>query len=628
MPYTVDFETTTRAEDCRVWACGLCNIDDVDDFTYGNSMEWFIDWCKHQLSEKVYFHNVKFDGEFILSYLLRNGYKWVDDTGNRRIKLDFNEFTTKIADTGAWYEIKICFKAEGNKQRHLITIYDSYKIIPMPVRNVAKAFGLSILKGNIDYDAPRPVGHILTTEEMMYLHNDVAIMAMALKQMFAKGLTKMTQASNALGNYKEIMGDRYDYFFPELDKETDDFIRKSYRGGFTYLKQGYSDKEVGEGLVFDVNSLYPAMMRYKELPAMEPEFFKGKYVKDNAKRLYIQHFKCAFKIKPNHIPTIQIKGCFRYTSNEYITSTFTCYGEKGDDDYREWYEDEELFLTNVDLELFLEQYDIIGDIEWIDGCKFFCAKNMFNEYIDYWTDEKIKAGKEHNKGLRQIAKLMLNALYGKFGSRTEGANKKPYLGEDNIVHYEDLPKQDRKPVYIPVATFVTAYARAYTIRSAQACYDRFVYADTDSLHILGTEMPTNLNIDPYELGAWKHESTFVKARFIRQKTYLEIMSVDNDEIEAFESDDDTIPYRHFLNKEEHTLMKVTCCGMPAGVYPHVTWENYHIGVEYKEGKLMPKRCVGGVVLENTTMKIHVPTTALYDGTQPKPKNIKKLKKKS
>lgn len=628
MPYTVDFETTTQENDCRVWACGICNIDDTDDFIYGNSMEWFIDWCKHQSSEKVYFHNVKFDGEFILSYLLRNGYTWVNGTRtdgvNKPVKLNFNEFTTKIADNGAWYEIKICFKADGNKQRHLITIQDSLKIIPLPVQKVAKAFGLPILKGHIDYEAFRPVGHILTAEEIVYLHNDVCIMAMALRQMFAQGLTKMTQASNALADYKARMGNRFKYWFDMLPVHVDEFVRKSYRGGFTYLKPGFSDIDIGKGLVFDVNSLYPAMMRYKRLPFGYPVYYKGKYEPDEVRDLYVQHIRCAFKIKPNHIPTIQLKGNFMYSANEYITSTLQTYGYKGDDDYREWYEDEEMYLTNIDLELFLEQYDIIGDIEYIDGYKFCSAKGMFNDYIDYWTEVKIKAGKEGNKGLRQIAKLMLNALYGKFGTRTKGANKRPYIGEDNIVHYEDLPQEARDGVYIPVATFVTAHARAYTIRSAQAVYERFVYADTDSLHILGTDIPTNLKVDPFELGAWKHESTFNRARFLRQKTYLEVMSVDDDEIKSFLSDDDTIPYRHFLNEEAHELMKVTCCGMPAGVYPHVTWDNFHIGAKYSEGKLLPHRCVGGVVLKDTELTIHVPVSP----EESRPKNVRSYRKKS
>ena len=37
---TCDFETTTDPEDCRVWAVGFCDIDNLD-FTYGNSISFF-----------------------------------------------------------------------------------------------------------------------------------------------------------------------------------------------------------------------------------------------------------------------------------------------------------------------------------------------------------------------------------------------------------------------------------------------------------------------------------------------------------------------------------------------------------------------------------------------------------
>ena len=57
---------------------------------------------------------------------------------------------------------------------------------------------------------------------------------------------------------------------------------------------------------------------------------------------------------------------------------------------------------------------------------------MFDKYINYWMEQKIKAGKEGNQPMRQIAKLMLNSLYGKFGSRCKGKSKIPTLDENGI----------------------------------------------------------------------------------------------------------------------------------------------------------------------------------------------------
>ena len=102
---------------------------------------------------------------------------------------------------------------------------------------------------------------------------------MALKALFDMGLTKMTTASNALNEYKTLMGNRFKYWFPPPQYDAE--IRQAYKGGFTYLSPRYADKDVGKGIVLDVNSLYPAMMYYKPLPYDEGVFYDGKYQQDN-----------------------------------------------------------------------------------------------------------------------------------------------------------------------------------------------------------------------------------------------------------------------------------------------------------------------------------------------------------
>ena len=79
-----------------------------------------------------------------------------------------------------------------------------------------------------------------------------------------------------------------------------------------------------------------------------------------------------------------------------------------------------------------------------------------------------------------------------------------------------MQPETRVPLYIPVGTFVTSYARNVTIRAAQKCYYRFIYADTDSLHLIGKEIPP-IDVDQLKLGAFKLESVFTKAKFLRSK---------------------------------------------------------------------------------------------------------------
>lgn len=59
--YSCDFETTTDENDCRVWAYGICEVGDVNNFIYGNNINDFMSWCEKNTGSILYFHNLKFD---------------------------------------------------------------------------------------------------------------------------------------------------------------------------------------------------------------------------------------------------------------------------------------------------------------------------------------------------------------------------------------------------------------------------------------------------------------------------------------------------------------------------------------------------------------------------------------
>jgi hypothetical protein len=551
--FTADFETTTDPTDCRVWACGICEIGKPENFIYMNDIDGFIEWARNQRKVTTYFHNLKFDGEFILCWLFENGFKFVDD----RRDLEKNTFTTLINDKGQFYSMEICFERKG-KEKDCLTIYDSLKILPFSVAAIAKGFNLPISKLEIDYHETREKGHILTDEEIDYLRNDVEIMARALHILFEQGLTKMTQGSNALYDYKQTVGTKnFSKWFPIPDYDPD--IRQSYKGGFTYLNPKYKEKDLTEGIVLDVNSLYPSVMYYQPLPYGEGIFFKGKYVEDKIYNLHVQMFTCQFELKPGYVPTIQLKNNLAFIPTQYLESSDG--------------EDVTLCLTNVDLELFFEHYKVYN-IEWHSGWKFKSTIGLFKDYIDKWNKVKMESTLNGNKAMRTLAKLMLNALYGKFALNPNVQSKIPWY-DNGVIKYKLGEKETRDPIYIPVGTFITAWARYKTISSAQKVYDRFVYADTDSLHLIGTEIPDMLEVDPVKLGAWKHESTFTRARFIRQKSYIE--EIDGE-------------------------LNITCAGMPDRCYQYVTWENFHTGMSYN-GKLGMAHVNGGIVLKDVPFSI-------------------------
>ena len=555
--YTADFETTTDPEDCRVWAVATCEIDDsCDHIEHGTSVEWFIKWCERNAQCNVYFHNLAFDGAFIMDWLERNGWLWVPD---RKSVCD-HSYTTVISDANQVYCIELYFTPVFH-----VKILDSLKIIPLSVAAMAKAYNLPILKGSIDYMAPREVGHELTDEEIAYIDNDVRIVALVMSHFLKEGLNKMTAGSNALSDYRGGMGGKKGFrrWFPALSDEEDEFIRGAYRGGFTYVAPRYQGKRLGEGIVFDVNSLYPSVMygcSGERLPYGLPERFEGVPKPTEAFDLWVAQVTCSFRLRENHIPCIQLKGNFRFSQTEYL--------ERSDGEVT-------FTVTSVDWDLIMQQYHVY-DVRWHGGYMFRSANFLFKEYIDHWVGVKNQATIDGNGGMRQIAKLMLNSLYGKFATRTTVYSRRPMLVND-VLRYVDLPPAHRDPVYLPVGVFVTAWARYKTIRAAQSVYDRFVYADTDSIHLLGTDVPDGLDVDDVRLGAWKHESTFHKAKFLRAKCYVE-----------YEIGSDT-PTVHVA-------------GMPSNVHSEVNIDNFRVGAEYF-GKLYTHRVRGGIVLVKGDMQI-------------------------
>lgn len=514
--FAADFETTTDENDCRVWAYAVCNVDDYTRFEYGNSIEEFFDFCADpKINYKLWFHNLKFDGSFIIAWLEASGFTHIKDRKDKKDKT----YTTLITDMGQFYSIVIYFKVRGH-HTNKVEIYDSLKILNFSVEGVAEGFNLPIHKLKIDYKEYREAGHKLTKEEVDYIRNDVEIMARALKEMFMRGLTRMTIAGDAMNNFKDhFVGFRKK--FPLLPGDVDKDIRKSYRGGFTYVNDIWKEKEVGKGIILDVNSLYPSCMSspYK-LPYGQPKLFEGEYEYDDIYPLYVQSLTCSFEIKEGKIPTIQIKNSLSFIPNEYIKSSN---GELVT-----------LYLTSVDLELFKRHYHIY-DITYNGGWKFKAAVGMFDEYIQYWTEQKIEAGKQGNKPQRQIAKLMLNSLYGRFAQSSNALVKIPYVDDKGIIRFTVEEEKPRETIYVAVASFITAYGRKRTIETSQIIKeytkkkygeDLYYYSDTDSIHCSLTEedleeLKDIIKIDPYALGCWDKEAEFDKGSYIRQKCYIE-----------------------------------------------------------------------------------------------------------
>ena len=268
-----------------------------------------------------------------------------------------------------------------------------------------------------------------------------------------------------------------------------------------------------------------------------------------------------FVLKSGHLPSLLKKAGLYAGEDSYYIETDGI---------------ETLWISSVDYRLLEKHYNIYF-VKFIKMYGFACSNYMFRDYVRKWYEKK-----SIDEGAKKVVdKLMLNCLYGKFGSKHKSKKKLPYLNEEGVVKYRSEEEEEMRHYYLPLAIAVTSYAHKYIDDAiCDTGYENFVYCDTDSVHTLGT-LPAS-KIDNKELGKFKYEALEEKCKYVRQKTYV--------------------------TKEEGEI-HITCAGMPDNVKERVKFQyGMNIFDVFKEGfiatgKLMPKHVKGGIILNVTTFKI-------------------------
>lgn len=557
--YVADFETTVfqGQQSTEVWAAAIVKLW-TDDVTIYHSISELFDFLTSQtVNTIVYFHNLKFDGEFWINFLLtRTNYKqcfYQPDPDQNvgaftdRKFMKSGEFRYSISDKGQWYTILI------KHGTHYIELRDSLKLLPISVEKMGKSFGTKHKKLTMRYDGFRYPGCDISDEEKQYISNDVLVVKEAVEIMYTQGHKKLTIGSCCLQEYKANcpLWD-FDKAFPNLyeipiDEETfgfptmGDYIRASYRGGWCYVVDSKRNRQFTNGTTADVNSLYPSMMHSESgnrYPIGEPTFWIGNEIPDEAQapdKYYFIRVKFQFNLKKGYLPHIQIKHSPFYNPVKCLTTSDIL--SRIDGKYHTTIEDLDgnivpatvtLVMTQTDWILTQEHYNL-RNVEILDGCYFNTRIGLFDEYID-----KYKQIKVNSKGAtREIAKLFLNNLYGKFATSTDSSFKVARVKEDGSLSYRCITENDKKPGYIPIGSAITSYARNFTIRAAQKNYHGpnkrgFIYADTDSIHCdLAPDKIVGIKVDDNAFCCWKLESCWDKATFIRQKCYAEHITHSN-----------------------------------------------------------------------------------------------------
>lgn len=647
-----DFETTLHSP-VSVWLAGVKDLQDDNKDINTNTFKYFTnfkDWFYYVLEEytELLFHNEKFDGSFIMNELFKMGFQYFDP--NKKIrgkrpktpKLQ-NIFTCDMDLCGSMYEIKV-----QTSLGHKLVIHDSLKLFQFSVSAMGESLNYPKLTINENNDYS---DYTVNDNSIAYLHRDIDIPRILIKELRRQGHTKRTIASCSLASYKKLVGKKtFDTWFPSAQARKDHneilhrYCNQAYDGGmcFPYM---YQERKCGLGVVLDNNSLYPSRCLQKPLPY-------GKPITDDLQEIdiaddYIQYnnwqpipntltimeviIKYAH-IKDDYIPCIRSKECNidGYTTGLYNASNPLNPQEKWLSTIQNYH----AIITEVDYQQLLECYENVN-IKIVSYMRFKSQVGMFDKYFKYWGDKKKKHGEEGNNVARTIDKMFMNSLTGKFGTNLNANYKIPYLDNDTLKFTNNNTLygtfEEKDSIYVPVICFITAWGRYELEQTVHKIgVQHFNYDDTDSIHMSAPEdlqkiiielQQTHDNtklykwfndrgvwIDSNELGAWAIEAIIDNGKYIRAKTYIENIIAKPDK------------QKYNLNE-----LDVKACGMSDGVKKHCNFSNFRpstcwcteedskkykkknldvVIIPRKDAKLMPKQVKGGCLLVPTGFTIN------------------------
>ena len=312
----------------------------------------------------MYFHNLKFDGSFILDYILNERWTFCN-------KMDYDmpprTFKALISDKNKFYSISL------KTSYGVIEFWDSAKLVPFALAEAGNAFETKHRKLTMEYEGYRYPNCSISDIEKQYILNDILCLKEIMVYMINNGHKKMTIGSCCLDEFKSDFDSHiFQAYFPNLNSvecplypelSIDAYIRKTYRGAWCYCKE---PGKFGSGRTFDINSLYPFVLHSSSgtyYPVGFPKFFSGEIPDKVYEKgiVWFVHIRCSFELKENYLPTVQIKNNYLYKSNEWLTTSRIKYRGKY---YKELVDKNGNRATNI-VELFLTHYGLLARWEFL-----------------------------------------------------------------------------------------------------------------------------------------------------------------------------------------------------------------------------------------------------------------------
>jgi hypothetical protein len=380
-----------------------------------------------------------------------------------------------------------------------ITFRDSSAMLPYGLRSLCENFNVKHQKLDVDYDSIK----VVTPELREYLRHDCIGLHECIERYFEWDLIRdsgpaYTIAGQAMKVLRLFIQDP----IPGLSPTVDAFVRKGYFGGRTEIFKPLfeASKSKKKLYCFDVNSLYPTVMRAFDYP--------GRFL------------RYSYKYEPNEIgfydATVDVPD------GMYIPPLGVVHEMNGSTKFvfptgrfsGRWSTAELEYAKTLGVKI----------ISTGKGAIFENAGPIFRDFVDALY--LIRQNSPRESVANVLAKLILNSCYGRFALQREreiiemdmgqlGAIPLCEIGPKNRrTRLVKIPKEVDSFTNVAVAAWVTSQARIHMHKIYLQCQDELYYTDTDSL------FTTKYFEDEAGLGALKLEYEIDDgACFLLPKTY-------------------------------------------------------------------------------------------------------------
>lgn len=358
---------------------------------------------------------------------------------------------------------------------------------PYPLAKVAKDLGMKKLK--VDFNTKDEDLLIEYCKMDVLIIQELVIRLISFLHENNLGSFKLTLASQALYSYRKRFNSCLPY--THTNESILELEHRAYKGGRT---EAFRLGEFTNDRYFytDINSMYPFVMRGNTMPRRMIRELSNTDILE-IEKLSVERYilaECTLKTPLNFLGVLYNPAKYNITNSDNPPR-----GSKL------------IFPTGVFKEV-LHHDELVyalkmGFIEKVHRAVIYEKGDLFTEYIDFFTEMKVRATVDNNPTYRLMAKLFLNSLYGKFAQQYKWFEKLTneidplyqadivYNIDDDKIHSEFMWFGEKWGNFTKgwVNHSIPVIAGAVTARARMLLWDyitevgqeNLYYTDTDSL---------------------------------------------------------------------------------------------------------------------------------------------------